>query len=168
MKASKLLFQEVQKFTQWWLWLLLLGLPAFLLYDFLSPIFKENLSAHGNFSIGLIFSKTFLFSFVVLLLVLVLFLVMKLKTTVSQDSLSIQYFPFLSKTWKWDQVKEAYLINYGFVGYGIRLWTKYGTVYNVIGNKGLVITLKNGSRYLIGTQKPDELEILLTKVHKLS
>lgn len=51
------------------------------------------------------------------------------------------------------------VINYGFVGgWGIRLWTKYGTVYNVSGNKGLFIKLKNGKTMVIGTQKSQELE----------
>jgi hypothetical protein len=30
------------------------------------------------------------------------------------------------------------------VGYGIRLGSKYGSIYNMNGNKGLVIELSNG------------------------
>ena len=53
-------------------------------------------------------------------------------------------------------------LDYGFIGgYGIRLWTKYGTVYNTSGKIGLAITLNNGDKFLIGTQKSDELKLFL-------
>jgi hypothetical protein len=57
------------------------------------------------------------------------------------------------------------VLNYGFVGgWGVRLWTKYGTVYNVKGNIGLAIELKNGTKFLIGTQKEIELRSFLEKI----
>ena len=61
-------------------------------------------------------------------------------------------------------IEEAELIKYGFVGYGIRLSIKYGSVYNVKGDKGLRITLKNGKKYLIGTQTPDNLKGVVKKL----
>ncbi len=36
---------------------------------------------------------------------------------------------------------------------GIRVWTKYGTVYNAQGKIGLSIKLKSGKQFVIGTQK---------------
>ena len=42
-------------------------------------------------------------------------------------------------------------------GWGIRLWTKYGTVFNIKGKKGLAIELYSGKKFLIGTQKEIEL-----------
>ena len=60
---------------------------------------------------------------------------------------------------------HAEIVNYGFVGgWGIRLWTKYGTVYNMRGNKGLAIALTDGNKFLIGTQKPEELTAILEKI----
>ena len=56
-------------------------------------------------------------------------------------------------------VETFKVINYGFVGgYGIRLTMKYGTVYNVRGKEGLFVKLKNGKTFIVGTQKPKELE----------
>lgn len=40
---------------------------------------------------------------------------------------------------------------------GIRFGSKYGTAYNMKGNYGLAIKLKNGQKFLIGTQKVEEL-----------
>ena len=57
------------------------------------------------------------------------------------------------------------MINYGFVGgWGIRLFTDYGTVYNTRGNKGLALKLQNGKRLVIGTQREDELKSVIQKL----
>jgi hypothetical protein len=42
-------------------------------------------------------------------------------------------------------------------GWGYRFSFKNGKAYNISGNMGLQIVLKNGDKILIGTQKPDEL-----------
>ena len=48
--------------------------------------------------------------------------------------------------------------------YGVRLGSKYGTVYNINGNKGLAIELKNGKKFMVGTQKAAELKNRLEKM----
>ena len=66
---------------------------------------------------------------------------------------------------KWYEIEKADVVNYGFVGgWGIRPWTKYGTVYNIRGNKGLAIALFDGQRFVIGTQKEAELKKILLKL----
>ena len=77
----------------------------------------------------------------------------------------MNFFPFKKKRVEWNEIKNTKVINYGFVGgWGIRLWTKYGTVYNMKGNKGLAIELKNGKKFLIGTQKETELRNVMEKM----
>ena len=67
----------------------------------------------------------------------------------------------------WNEIKSTKVVNCGLVGgWGIRLWTKYGTVYNTKGNKGLAIELKNGKKFLIGTQKETELNKILDKASR--
>jgi hypothetical protein len=76
----------------------------------------------------------------------------------------MSFFPLIKKTTNWTEIKKVEVVNYGFVGgWGIRLWTKYGTVYNIKGNKGLAIELFNGKKYLIGTQKEIELNEIVKK-----
>ena len=71
----------------------------------------------------------------------------------------MRFFPFVKKEFQWSEIQKSKVVNYGFVGgWGIRLFTKYGTVYNIRGNKGLAIELKNGKKYLIGTQKEEEMK----------
>ena len=77
----------------------------------------------------------------------------------------MHFFPLVKKRVNWKEIKTAEIVNYGFVGgWGIRLWTKYGTVYNMKGNKGLAIALTDGNKFLIGTQKPEELTAILEKI----
>jgi len=142
------IFKEEQKFTQWWIWLILTVFVAILIADYIK--FKQDPEA-----------------LVVILLVLVLFLVLKLNTTVDKDGVRMRYFPLLSKHVTWKEIKKVSIIKYGFIGgLGIRLWTKYGTVYNVKGRKGLFVELKNGKNFLIGTQQEEELKKVLKTLRK--
>ncbi len=147
----KPLFTENQRFNQWWLWLLLatsLAVPALLL-------FKEVTAKSDGF-LGLI----------IILLVILLFVVLRMKTVITQENMQLTYFPFVWKTINLSDIETIKVINYGFVGgWGIRLWTSYGTVYNVRGNKGLHIKLKNGKQLVIGTQKPQELERIVEQLN---
>ena len=93
-----------------------------------------------------------------------LFIAMKLKSKIDHDKIELSFFPFVKKTIKWTEIKKAEVVNYGFVaGWGIRLSAKYGTVYNIKGNKGLAIELLNGNKYLIGTQKETEMDEIVKK-----
>ena len=95
---------------------------------------------------------------------IILFFRIRLITNINQNEIRMKFFPFVKKHINWKDVKSAEIVNYGFVGgWGIRLWTKYGTVYNTKGNKGLAIELKNGKKFLIGTQKETELNNVVEK-----
>ena len=154
-------FKEVQKFTQWWLWLLLVGLgilPVIGIYKQL--ILGETFGNKPMSDSGLIVFLLFVFS------VLALFYIIKLKTEITKYELRFNFFPFYKKIVKWEDVKNAKIVRYGFVGYGIRFGSKYGTIYNIKGNKGLAIELKNGKKFLIGTQKHLELFETVNRILK--
>lgn len=160
----KILFMEQQKFTQWWLWLILIAPIVFLFYNLIRPIIDYSGFAEGNYSFTIIPSNDFWISLFIMFLVILLFLVLRLSTKITKETIIIRFFPFFTKIWKWSDITEAHLVTYGFVGYGIRISGKYGTVYNIKGNKGLAITLKNGRKYLLGTQKSEQLEQLLQEI----
>ena len=145
-------FKEKQKFTQWWLWLFLIGLGLFHVYGlFKQLIIGKDFGDKPMSDIGLIMFALLPFG------LLFLFWYMKLETVIDQKEIRIKFTPLVKKAFKWEDVKSATVLNYKFVGYGIRLFTTYGTVYNTKGNTGLAIELKNGKKILIGTQKGDEL-----------
>ena len=155
----KIEFIEEQKFTQWWLWLILIGigiLPIIGIYNQL--ILGEKFGDKPMSDLGLIIFCVFIFGLIAM------FWFMRLKTEIDQNEIRMNFFPFVKKRINWKDVKNAKIVNYGFVGgWGIRLGTKYGTVYNTEGNKGLAIELLNGTKFLIGTQKETELNKIMDK-----
>ena len=122
-------------------------------------ILGEKLGDNPMSDISLLIFSIIMFSLVGL------FLIMKLKTSIDKNGINMHFFPFIKKSVDWQQIKNVKVVNYGFVGgWGIRLWTKYGTVYNIRGNKGLEIVLKSGKKFLIGTQKETELSTIIEKM----
>lgn len=156
----KIVFKEEQKFTQWWLWIILIGIgiiPVLGMYkQFIigekfgdKPMFDEGLILFGVFILGLN----------------VLFFFIRLSTEIDKSEIRLCFFPFVKKSVSWSAIKSAQVVNYGFVGgWGIRLWTSYGTVYNIKGNKGLAIELLNGKKFLIGTQRESELDTIVKEI----
>lgn len=161
-KNMKTEFKEEQKFTQWWLWLILIGiglLPIFGIYKQL--ILKEQWRDNSMSDAGLILYTLFTFCLIAM------FWLLKLKTEINDLEIQMKFFPFSKKRINWKEIKSVKIVNYGFVGgWGIRLWTKYGTVYNTQGNKGLAIELLSGRKFLIGTQKENELAETLKNLNK--
>ena len=152
-------FKEEQKFTQWWLWLLLAAIGIFqLVILFNRLILEEKVSDSAMSTAGFIMTSTCIF------LIIGLFYILRLKARIDRAGIKMQYVPFVRKNVSWHEIESVEVLDYGFVGgWGIRFWTSYGTVYNVKGSMGLAIKLTSGKKFLIGTQKPSELEAFLEK-----
>ena len=151
-------FKEEQFFTQWWLWIILIGIAILPLFDIVKYLLREVESTKTISAVGIIGYYLFVFA------IIGLFLFMRLKTEIDQKEIRMQFGPFLKKRVSWEEIKSVKIVNYGFVGgWGIRLGTKYGTIYNTKGNKGLALELLNGKRFLIGTQKEIEMKKVVDK-----
>lgn len=163
-------FKETQKFTQWWLWLIILA-PIILtlikgiitrLYVFGGYAVAETSNSNmiwitTRVTLGELLPYLFY-------LLTVLFLVLiKLKVVVNDKEIKIRHLLFFKKVIGLNDIVNQQTTNYGFVGYGIRKTKKYGTVYNVKGKEGVSIILNNGKKYLIGSQKPEQLLKSLSK-----
>ncbi|MBL85284.1 MAG: hypothetical protein CMO82_01345 [Winogradskyella sp.] len=155
----KIEFKERQKFTQWWIWLILIGLsiiPVYGIYKQLimgipvgtKPVSDLTMTILSIFIFGLIYFNWY----------------MTLITEINKDGIKMRFIPFVKKEIQWSELKSIKIVNYGFVGYGIRLGSKYGTVYNMKGNRGLAIELNNGKKFVIGTQKEMELKNVVEKM----
>jgi hypothetical protein len=134
------------------------------MFQLIEPIFLSDANNSGNLSLSISLPSESWFGIMGYLLVLLFFLFSKLETKITADQIQLKHLIFVKKSFKWNDIEAAELIKYGFVGYGIRISIKYGTVYNVKGDKGLRITLRNGKKYFIGTQKPEELEVVVKKL----
>jgi hypothetical protein len=159
-RKMKIKFKEEQKFSQWWLWIIIVTIGIIPIYGIYKQLILGVKFGNNPMSdLGLIIFSIFIFALIWL------FLIMKLKTTIDEHEIQMSFFPFVKKKINWSEIKKADVVNYGFVGgWGIRLWTKYGTVYNMKGNKGLAIELLNGKKILIGTQKEAELRRVVKKL----
>ena len=155
---DKILFYEKQRFSQWWLWLLL-GIIGIFIFKPIYAVIAENKEISTDQWIGIL----------ILVLVIVLFLLVSLETKIKEEGIYVKFFPFNPKFrfYPWFEIdkvlvrKYSPLMDYG--GWGIR-FGRNGTAYNIKGNIGLQLKFKNGNALLIGTQKPEELQKVLDQI----
>lgn len=158
---NKLEFTEKQRFTQWWLWLLLSAVMIYTIYNLI-----EDRQYFSTLELTL--------SIALPILIIILFLSLRLETKIDEHGISVRFFPFqiTFRYYPWKNIKKAYVRKYSplgeYGGWGIRLGL-FGTgkAYNVKGNKGLQIILNNEKKVLIGTQKQNELKSYLENLKKV-
>ncbi len=146
---NNLLFQETQRFTQWWLYLIVIATIVITLVGLVPVIFTLD---------DVILQVVITFSILLFIALMSSIVFMRLETRITQESIYMRFYPFVTREWAWNDIITARVIDYGFVGgWGIRLWTGYGTVYNIKGSKGIHFKTKD-KEYIIGTQQPSQLE----------
>jgi len=155
---QKLFFQETQRFTQWWIWLIhILILAIFFTGIHVQIINGVPFGDKPMSDLGLIISTVFM------LLLVLLFLSFNLKTQITSTKIYFKFFPFHIKEREYliSDVQEMQVVKYRpigeYGGWGIRGFGS-NKAFNVKGNMGLRIFFKDGTKRLIGTQKPEELE----------
>ena len=158
------LFRENQRFTQWWLWLVLAITCILVGFVFFKQIIQgEPVGSKPMPNAWVIFFA------ILTALILLFFWMMELRTRITNDEIQMRFYPLYRKKFFWDEIKTAAVIRYDFVGYGLRLYTKYGSVFNTGGRWGLAIELHSGAKFLIGTQRPDSLRTIVeTKMKRTS
>jgi hypothetical protein len=161
MKKEQMLFDESQRFNQWWIWAIILGVIGVSLYASIETIqMGDSLFNWTNFSV-----------IIPVFIISALFYFLKLKTKVEENGIYVRFIPFHLKEIfiSWDQLDKCYIRTYSplgeYGGWGIKYGLGgAGKVYNVSGNQGLQLVFKDGSRLLIGTQKPEELQEVIKKI----
>lgn len=161
MKKEQVLFVETQRFNQWWIWTIILGVLGICIYAKIKTVqFSESLFNGSNFSlIRPIFLLPALFYF------------LKLKTRIEENGIYVRFIPFHFKEIfiAWDQLETCGIRTYSplgeYGGWGIKYgFGGAGKVYNVSRKQGLPLYFKDGSRLLIGTQKPQEIQEIINKL----
>ena len=152
------LFSESQRFTQWWMWVLMIGGSiAVLAIIIRAGFFNDELEPTREIMV--------LIALVALLLAILLVYFIRLDTKINESAVYYRFFPLHQqfRLREWSQVDKAFVRKYNpileYGGWGIRLGLSgKGWAYNIAGNKGLQLELKNGKKCLLGTQKSDELQ----------
>ncbi|WP_299287582.1 hypothetical protein [uncultured Mucilaginibacter sp.] len=157
---TEVLFKETQRFRQWWLWLILIAAFGITI----SAITKEHKELQNDSNFAL------LTPLLVPILAFVLIFFSKLDTEIDAEGIHVRFFPFhfKFKTYSRDTIGQAVVTKYNpildYGGWGLRLGLfGKGKAYNVSGNQGIQLVFKDGSKLLIGTQKPDEAGAALQK-----
>lgn len=162
--SKSTLFSEKQKFTQWWVWLLLLTICAVFFIGSYNQLINNQ--SFGNNPLS---NNALIFVDVFLLLIVLFFVLIRLDTQITNTGIKIRFFPFQLKykTIEWFEIEKIYIktysaiADYGGWGYRFISLNNKGKAYNVSGNIGLQVIFKNGSKILIGTKKPDEIKSVL-------
>ena len=160
-------FNETQYFRQKWLWAIIIFFPAFSLYGIYEQIIMGNPIGDKPISDdGLIW-----FAVLIGVGLPLLFYSIRLKTRVSEEGLHYQFFPIHLKerTIPYVEIESFKARKYSplkeFGGWGIRFGYE-GKAYNVSGEEGLQLVLKNERKVLFGSQKAKELEKAMKKASK--
>ncbi len=178
---KKILFKEEQRFKQPWVWLILVpaSVAVIVVFGFAfdkqlvqgEPWGDKPMSDTGLLVFGI---------FIILLMVglTILFYKMKLIIEIRADGIYYRYPPMIQKfrdiphgsIERYEVRKYKPIREYG--GWGIknhgnpRKRRKYGSAYNVSGNIGLQLYLKDGKKILLGTQRGDAIKYAMEKLLK--
>lgn len=159
------IFEEKQWFNQWWLipiYLFLVGLPILASYKWF--ILEDNLGNVGPKDWDGIVTTLILFPSLLILLLL-----FRLHTIIDERGILYQFHP-INKSQKkilWTEIKSSHVKKYRpfteFGGWGYKRGWRGTKGLTVKGNKGIRVELKNGKKFLIGTQKPREAQQVINK-----
>jgi hypothetical protein len=152
------LFHEEQRFTQWWVWLIILIGIAPAWYIWWKQLVLRDASgadSAADWTVWIVWLGGGV-------LLPVFLASMRLVTQVRHDGVYLRFVPF---HWRWVKIEleriEAVqartynpLLEYG--GWGIR-YGAHGKAYTISGNQGVELKFSNGRTLLIGSQRAEEL-----------
>ena len=156
--SDDLAFTETQRFTQIWLWALVILVAAIGWWAFIVQIiFGHDFGTNPA-------PDALLWIIFILLGVgfPMFFRGLKLVTELHDDHILLRYSPIYKRRILYSDIKSVHTRQYRpiaeYGGWGIRWSPTNGIAYNVSGNMGVQLELTNGKKLLIGSQHADELE----------
>jgi hypothetical protein len=162
---TQIFFKEEQRFRQWWVLVIVLASSALPWIG----LFYQVILGHK-------FGNNPAPDWIIILIWLafgigfpVFFYTLRLITEVRKDGIYLRFFPFHRKFkfFSFDEIESfeerEYRPIYEYGGWGIRYGRK-GMAYNVYGNKGIQLTMKNKKNVLIGSQKTYEFYKAIRKL----
>jgi hypothetical protein len=155
--AGPPIYSEVQRFRQWWVWTLVSGAAALAWWAFIRQIvlgqpLGDNPSPDWGVWLLWVFIGIGLPS---------LFFLLRLVLEVTSDGIVIRFRPLHRRIIPLAEVREFQVRQYSAVkeygGWGIKGWSQQKVAYNVSGNEGVELTLRDGRRVMLGSQRASEL-----------
>lgn len=156
-------FREVQKMNSvWWVMLIIYAVTALIWWGFISQIILGEPWGSNpapdwmmwllwlGIGIGLP----------------IFFNMMQLIVEVGPEGVSIRYAPILTRLIPFTEISQVEARKYKpireYGGWGIRGWSTKEVAYNVKGDQGVELTLFDGRKIMIGSQKSESLANAIT------
>ncbi len=167
MDQKDVLFREVQRFRQLWIWVFVIFLMGLSWYSFIQQIVSKIPFGTRPAPDLVVIGMWILFG----LAFPVMTYIVGLTTEVRGDGIYIRFIPFHRKfrTMPFEAIQTYEARTYRplreYRGWGIR----YGSgskAYNVSGNRGVQLVLSSGRKILLGSQKAEELIIAIEKAKR--
>lgn len=164
------IFNETQRFTQWWLQTINIVIVALLLYGIYKWFFLGE--SVGNVAADDKLGQAI--SIFAVALSIPLIYLFRLKTSIDEIGIHYQFIPinFSKKTIRWGDIEKCYVRTYKpikeFGGWGYRSFFGSNKAVNIKGNKGIQLVLKNGDKLLIGTQKENDAKMVIERNFKIT
>lgn len=156
-----ILFREEQRFKQWWLWLLIYGLAAIMWWSFIQQIIFGRPWGSNAGPDWLVWLFWLLFG----LGLPALFHFIKLVIEVRPNQVVINYWPFVKRSIAAADIDHVQARTYNpireYGGWGIKGWSRRRIAYNVSGNQGVELTLRDGRSVMLGSQQAEQLALAI-------
>lgn len=158
--TNVIIFREEQRFRQWWIWLLVYGIAALQWWGFVQQIVLGKPWGNNPGPDWMVWLFWALFG----IGLPVFFHVLKLTIEVTPEQIVVGYRPLTKRIIPLAQVDRVEARTYRplreYGGYGLR-GTGRHRAYNVSGNQGVELTLSDGRRVMLGSQRAAELALAI-------
>jgi hypothetical protein len=164
------IFREVQRFRQNWLWLVVGVTFAMSMGGVVFAMVMQPAGGKGALPTGALVA-IFVFTSLIEGGILWLLVSAHLIVEVDDAELRLQFFPFHRSFRRipFNDIEEHAAVEYRplaeYGGWGIRGF-KSNRAYNVSGNRGVRMKLRDGNRLLLGSQRAEELDAAIARADK--
>ncbi|AKB57240.1 hypothetical protein MSBR2_0724 [Methanosarcina barkeri 227] len=167
---SQVLFREVQKISQIWVWLIIAIPVVFSWYGAYQQLLLGKPFGNNPAPDWMMFLLLLVFG----VLFPVFFYYIKLVTEVRNDGIYVRFYPFHRsfKRFPFESIQNYKALTYNpirdYGGWGIRYGLK-GNAYNMAGNRGVLLEFTDGNKMkklMIGSQIPEKLAEAIRKANE--
>jgi hypothetical protein len=149
-------FSEVQRFSNAWISLIVIGLAVLVAFLFVNQVIMST--PVGDYPLPDPFLWSLFFVFTVTLPLVMLNL--KLVVTLRDDRVTVAFFPLFFRTIRYREIRRFETVKYDPAergGHGVQWTPGLGWAFTANGLSGVLLTLENGKRVLVGSRDAGRL-----------
>ena len=151
------LYREEQNVSQWWVWVIVVVAAGLAWWAFVQQV----ILGHAFGGDPLPNWGVWIFWAVIGIGLPAMFFWLRLMLEVTTQEVLIRYRPVLRRSIALTEIESFEVRTYSPVreygGWGIKGWSRRNVAYNARGNRGVQLTLRDGRRVMLGSQRPEEL-----------